>query len=48
MPFKGIGEPEPLKYLGPKAWSRQITQEHRLVYVVAVDRVTFVQARYHY
>lgn len=27
---KGIGKPEPLKYR--KAWSRRITQEHRLVY----------------
>ncbi len=27
---KGIGKPEPLRYR--KAWSRRITQEHRLVY----------------
>ena len=27
---QGIGKPEPLKYR--KAWSRRITQEHRLVY----------------
>ena len=27
---KGIGKPEPLIYR--KAWSRRITQEHRLVY----------------
>lgn len=27
----GIGKPEPLK--GRKAWSRRISQEHRLVYV---------------
>ncbi len=27
---KGLGKPEPLKYR--KAWSRRITQEHRLVY----------------
>jgi toxin YoeB len=26
-PFKGIGKPEPLKYLGPDVWSRRITQE---------------------
>jgi toxin YoeB len=30
-PFKGIGKPEPLKFLGPGVWSRRITQEHRLV-----------------
>ena len=47
-PFGGIGKPEPLKSLGSGVWSRRITQEHRLVYKIADDRVTFVQARYHY
>lgn len=47
-PFDGIGKPEPLKYLGPGVWSRRVTQEHRLVYVVADDRIDFIQARYHY
>ena len=27
---QGLGKPEPLKYR--KAWSRRITEEHRLVY----------------
>lgn len=47
-PFQGIGKPEPLKFLGAGAWSRRITQEHRLVYVVGHNRVDFVQCRYHY
>lgn len=47
-PFNGTGKPEPLKSLGSGVWSRRITQEHRLVYKAADDRVTFVQARYHY
>lgn len=47
-PFQGIGKPEPLKYLVANTWSRRLTQEHRLVYVVEVDRITFVQCRYHY
>jgi toxin YoeB len=47
-PFDGIGKPEPLKYLGSGVWSRRITQEHRLVYVVGDERIDFVQARYHY
>jgi toxin YoeB len=47
-PFRGIGKPEPLKYLGPGVWSRRITQEHRLVYVVSDGRIDFIQARYHY
>ena len=47
-PFSGVGKPEPLKYLAAGAWSRRISQEHRLVYVVSADRVDFLQARYHY
>ena len=47
-PFKGAGKPEPLKYFGPGVWSRRITQEHRLVYLVQSDRVDFLQCRYHY
>jgi toxin YoeB len=47
-PFGGIGNPEPLKYLGADVWSRRITQEHRLVYVVNDERIDFIQTRYHY
>ena len=47
-PFAGIGKPEPLRYLGAGVWSRRLTQEHRIVYVVREDRIDFVQARYHY
>jgi len=48
FPFQGIGKPEPLKYLASGAWSRRLTQEHRLVYLVREDRIDFLQARYHY
>ena len=47
-PFDGIGKPEPLKYLMAGAWSRRLTEEHRIVYLVRDDRVDFLQARYHY
>lgn len=47
-PFDGVGKPEPLKYLAPDMWSRRLTQEHRIVYLVNEDRVDFLQARYHY
>jgi toxin YoeB len=47
-PFAGIGKPEPLKYLTPGAWSRRLTQEHRIVYLVRDDQIDFLQARYHY
>lgn len=47
-PFSGIGKPEPLKYLASGTWSRRLTQEHRIVYLVRDDRIDFLQARYHY
>jgi toxin YoeB len=47
-PFEGIGKPEPLKYLTAGAWSRRLTQEHRIVYLVSDARIDFLQARYHY
>jgi len=47
-PFEGIGKPEPLKHLGSDIWSRRITQEHRVVYLVSEGRIDFLQCRYHY
>ena len=47
-PFTGIGKPEPLKYLASGIWSRRLTEEHRMVYLVSADRIDFLQARYHY
>lgn len=47
-PIEGIGKPEPLKYLVPGAWSRRLTKEHRIVYLVRDDRIDFLQARYNY
>ncbi len=47
-PFHGIGKPEPLKHLGPNTWSRRLTEEHRIVYLVKDTRIDSLQARYHY
>ena len=47
-PFKGIGEPEPLKYNWSGYWSRRITIEHRLVYKVTDNSILIAQCRYHY
>lgn len=47
-PFEGIGKPEQLKYGAPGAWSRRITEEHRLVYLVDGEDLIILQARYHY
>lgn len=47
-PFEGMGKPGPLRYLGSGVWSRRITQEHRLIYVIEDDKNDFIQCRYHY
>jgi toxin YoeB len=47
-PFAGIGKPEPLRHLLAGTWSRRVTEEHRLVYLVRGNRVDFLQSRYHY
>lgn len=47
-PFKGVGEPEPLKYNWSGFWSRRITIEHRLVYKVMESSILIAQCRYHY
>ena len=48
QPFSGIGKPEPLKHLLSGSWSRRLTQEHRVVYLVVQNQIHFLQARYHY
>ena len=47
-PFEGIGKPELLKHFVPNVWSRRLTGEHRIVYLVRDTRIDFLQARYHY
>ena len=47
-PFKGIGDPEPLRHNWRGYWSRRITREHRLVYKVETDALLIAQCRYHY
>lgn len=47
-PFKGLGNPEPLKFDKSGYWSRRINREHRLVYKVVNNIVYIAQCRYHY
>ena len=47
-PFSGIGKPEQLRHALSGAWSRRITDEHRLVYLVDGDDLVVLQARFHY
>ena len=47
-PFTGVGKPEQLRHALAGAWSRRITEEHRLVYLVDGDDLVILQARLHY
>lgn len=47
-PTTGIGKPEPLRHVLAGCWSRRISEEHRLVYLVDGDDLVILQARYHY
>jgi len=47
-PFDGIGKPEPLKYELAGCWSRRITNEHRLVYMIEDDNISIISCQYHY
>lgn len=47
-PFDGIGKPEQLRHVLAGAWSRRITEEHRLVYLMDGQDLVVLQVRYHY
>jgi toxin YoeB len=47
-PFTGLGKPEPLKHQLKGKWSRRITDEHRLVYMVQDNTIIVLSCRYHY
>ncbi len=49
-PRQGTGKPERLKYFTQEVWSRRISHEHRLVYVIYTDtqEVDIVSCKSHY
>jgi toxin YoeB len=47
-PFEGIGKPEALKHNLSGKWSRRISQEHRLLYIVSNTEVIILALRFHY
>ena len=47
-PYKGIGQPEPLKYTLSGTWSRRINREHRMVYEVKHETVYVLALKGHY
>ena len=47
-PAAGIGKPEPPRHMLAGAWSRRITEEHRLVYLVDGEDLIILQARFRY
>jgi len=42
-PYEGIGKPEALKHELTGKWSRRITAENRIIYVV-IDSTIFIQS----
>ncbi len=47
-PTSGIGKPERLRYKNENMWSRRITREHRLVYLVEEEVIYVLECRFHY
>ena len=49
-PFSGLGRPEPLKHNLSGYWSREINEEHRLVYQISENKedVIIASCKYHY
>ena len=47
-PRAGIGKPEPLRGFDLEVWSRRITLEHRIVYVIQEDLIIIQSCRHHY
>lgn len=49
-PRQGTGKPERLKYFDREVWSRRVSREHRLVYVIypQEQQVEIVSCKSHY
>lgn len=45
---EGIGKPEPLRQNLSGYWSRRITGEHRLVYLIDDETIVVFACRFHY
>lgn len=50
QPRQGLGKPERLKYFDKEVWSRRVSHEHRLVYVIysKEHEVDIVSCKSHY
>jgi toxin YoeB len=47
-PYKGIGQPEELKYEWKGLWSRRINLEHRVIYEVRENQIVIYSLKGHY
>jgi toxin YoeB len=49
-PFSGISKPERLKYFDENAWSRRVSHEHRLIYIIHANEqeIDLISFRFHY
>ena len=45
---KESANPSPCRHALTGTWSRRISEEHRLVYLIDGDDIVILQARYHY
>lgn len=49
-PRQGIGKPERLKHFDREVWSRRVSHEHRLIYVIYAQeqQIEIVSCKSHY
>ena len=47
-PYKGTGNPEPLKFTLKGYWSRRIDQKERLIYRADDDKILIISCKGHY
>ncbi len=47
-PFIGLGKPEPLRGNFTGHWSRRVSEQHRLIYIVEDKEIRVISCRFHY
>jgi len=47
-PTTGTGNPERLRHVQGKLWSRRVSMQHRMVYAIEGDAIVFLSLHGHY
>jgi toxin YoeB len=47
-PTSGSGNPERLRHVSGRLWSRRVTMQHRMVYAIEPDAIVFLSLHGHY